>query len=347
LNVGIVGAGRIGSLHAEHLARHVPGVRIGAIADVNIAAAKELAGRHAVESAVDDYRQLTENPGIDAVIVCSSTDTHVDVIRAAADAGKHVFCEKPLDTDLRRIEDMLRHVESTGVTLQVGFNRRFDPNFRRMRQAIEEGAIGTPHVLKITSRDPAPPPEEYIRTSGGLFMDMTIHDFDMARFMMGDEVVEVFATGASLVDPSIGRLGDIDTAVVTLTFAGGGLGVIDNSRKAAYGYDQRVEVLGSAGMVATDNRTEDNHYVFDSTGRHSAKPLYFFLERYTESFITEMKEFVAAVLNGLRPPVDGHDGYVPVVIAHAAKKSLVERRPVRLEEIASLVIWDAARLPAR
>jgi myo-inositol 2-dehydrogenase/D-chiro-inositol 1-dehydrogenase len=334
LRVGVIGAGRIGKIHAENLAARIPGVDVAAIADINLRAAQELAAHLDVSAAVEDYHALLDDPTIHAVIVSSATDTHAHITEEAAMAGKHIFCEKPIDHDLAKIDRALAAVTRAGVKLQVGFNRRFDPNFRKLRQVVASGQIGEPHLLRITSRDPAPPPPEYIKVSGGIFLDMTIHDFDLARYLVGSEVTEVFAAGGVLVDPRIGEAGDVDTAVTLLRFANGAIGTIDNSRQAVYGYDQRAEVFGSGGAVSVANNTPDTALVSDTKGVHGARPLYFFLERYMESFIVEMREFVQAVQRDETPPVTGMDGRIPVVIALAASRSLRENRPVKLGEIA-------------
>ena len=333
LHTGVIGAGRIGKIHAESLARHVPGAAVSTIADVNLEAARELAGRLGIPRVTGDYREILADPTIDAVAICSSTDTHARLIIEAAAAGKHIFCEKPIDHDLAKIDQALAAVDKAGVSLQIGFNRRFDANFRAVRDLVAAGKLGQPHILRITSRDPAPPPVSYIKVSGGIFLDMTIHDFDMARYLMGSEVSEVYTAGAVLVDPEIGQAGDIDTAVVTLTFENGAIGTIDNSRKAVYGYDQRVEVFGSGGMVQVSNNTPNSAVYSDSDGVHAAKPLYFFLERYTQSFIDEMRQFCEAVAQGRPTPVTGIDGRIPVVMGMAAWKSYREKRPVKLSEI--------------
>ncbi len=331
---GVIGAGRIGKIHAENLATRIPGVRVAAIADVLPASAQQLAERLHIPAATADYGDILADPEIEAVAICSSTDTHAALIIEAAKAGKHIFCEKPISHDLGQIDAALAAVEAAGVKLQIGFNRRFDPNFRKVRQLVAEGKIGEPHILRITSRDPAPPPVEYVRVSGGIFLDMTIHDFDMARYQMGCEVTEVFAAGGVLVDAAIGEAGDIDTAVITLKFENGAIGVIDNSRKAVYGYDQRVEVFGSGGMVAVSNNTPDSHVYSNAEGVYAALPLYFFLERYTESFIAELREFAESIRNDTVPPVTGLDGRAPVLIGMAAWKSQRENRPVKVSEIA-------------
>lgn len=333
LRFGVIGAGRIGKIHAENLATRIPGAEVAAIADVNLESAQELASRLHIPSALDDYHALLSDPSIDAVAVCSSTDTHARIIVEAAQAGKHIFCEKPIDYDLTKIDAALEAVAKAGVKLQIGFNRRFDPNFRKARAMIAEGKIGAPHIIRITSRDPAPPPLSYVKSSGGMFFDMTIHDFDMARYLSGSEVDEVYTAAGVMVDPGIGEAGDVDTAVILLRFANGAIGTIDNSRKAVYGYDQRVEVFGSAGMVQAQNNISDNDVYYSADGVQSAKPLYFFLERYTESFIAELKEFAQSVRENTTPPVVGMDGRIPVLMGIAAKKSYLENRPVKLSEI--------------
>jgi myo-inositol 2-dehydrogenase/D-chiro-inositol 1-dehydrogenase len=338
LRFGVIGAGRIGKIHAENLATRIPGVEVAAIADVDLTAAQELAAHLHIPVALKDYHAILSDPAIDAVAICSSTDTHARIAIEAAEAGKHIFCEKPIDHDLNKIDAALDAVEKAGVKLQIGFNRRFDPNFRKVRAMVAEGKIGDPHIIRITSRDPAPPPVSYVKVSGGMFLDMTIHDFDMARYLSGSEVEEVYVAAGVMVDPAIGQAGDVDTAVITLRFASGAIGTIDNSRKAIYGYDQRVEVFGSEGMIQAHNNTPDNDVCYTADGVHSAKPLYFFLERYMESFIAELKEFVQSVREGTTPPVVGMDGRIPVVIGMAAKKSYLENRPVKLSEITTPVL---------
>lgn len=334
LRIGVIGAGRIGKIHAENLTRRIPGATVVAIADPALEAARETAERLRIPLAMADHHEILSDPEVDAVVICSSTNTHACIICEAAEAGKHIFCEKPISYDLAQIDESLSAVNKAGVKLQVGFNRRFDPNFRNVREMVAAGKIGEPHIIHITSRDPAPPPIEYIKVSGGIFFDMTIHDFDMARYLIGSEVEEIFVAGAVRVDPNIGQVGDIDTAVITLRFRNGTIGTIDNSRKAVYGYDQRVEVFGSEGMVMTLNNMPDSNIYSNAEGVHSAKPLYFFLERYTESFIAEMKAFVECILTDRQPPVTGVDGRIPVLLGMAAKKSYQENRPVQVSEVA-------------
>lgn len=333
LHLGIIGAGRIGQVHAEGLTRRVHGASVLAISDVNLAAAQSCAERYGIAQATSDYHELLGNPQIDAVLICSSTDTHAPLIGAAAAAGKHIFCEKPIALELTAIDQALTAVAAAGVKLQIGFNRRFDSNFRHLRETVANGGIGTPHLLRITSRDPAPPPLDYIRLSGGIFLDMTIHDFDLARYLLDAEVEEVYAAGAVLVDPEIGVAGDVDTTAITLRFANGALGIIDNSRRAVYGYDQRAEVFGSAGAVEALNKTPHNTRHSTATGVQEAKPLYFFLERYLDAYVAELQSFVDAVAQSQPTPVSGADGRAATVLGLAAWRSSRERRPVKVAEI--------------
>lgn len=333
INVGLVGAGRIGRVHAENLVYRVPEANLVAASDVFVEAAQKLSAELDVPAVYQDPRHILDDKEIDAVLICSSTDTHAQFIEDAAAAGMQIFCEKPIALDLDQIDRALAAVERAGVKLMIGFNRRFDPNFRRVREAVAAGEVGEPHLLKITSRDPAPPPIEYVRVSGGIFLDMTIHDFDMARFLMGQDVESVYAAGGVLVEPAIGQAGDVDTAVVTLHFCGDALGVIDNSRQAVYGYDQRVEVFGSSGMVSADNAYPNTATVSDARCVHRDLPLNFFMDRYVESYASEMRAFVDCIVNDTSPPVTGFDGRIAVVMGYAAKKSLAEARPVRLDEV--------------
>lgn len=334
MNFGIIGAGRIGQVHAESLAFRIPEANLIAVSDLFIDAARICAEKFRIPHATQDHRDLLTNSEIDAVVICSSTETHVPFIIEAAEAGKHVFCEKPIALELTRIDRALSVVEKTGIKLQIGFNRRFDANFRHLRKTVQHGAVGTPHLIRITSRDPAPPPLEYIKGSGGIFLDMTIHDFDMARHLMDSEVVEIYASGGVMIDPAIGEVDDIDTALITLRFENGALGVIDNSRQAVYGYDQRAEIFGSKGAIESGHKTPYQAVLSTVDGLESAKPLYFFLERYMDSYVDEMRAFMAAVRDDTPVPVDGNDGRISVVMGHAAWKSYRENRPVRLDEIA-------------
>lgn len=333
IKIGIIGAGRIGKLHAENISYFIPEVEIKSIADILADQIKDWAYGLGIKNVVKDYHEILSDPEISAVLICSSTNTHAQISIEAAEAGKHIFCEKPVDLSIDKIKRAIEAVEKAGVKFQVGFNRRFDHNFKKVRDLVMEGKVGEPHIIRITSRDPAPPPIEYVKVSGGIFLDMTIHDFDMARYLSGSEVEEVYVQAAALVDPAIGKAGDVDTAVVVLKFESGAIGVIDNSRKAAYGYDQRVEVFGSKGSAAASNDTPTNTILSTEEGVQGDKPLYFFLERYKESFIAEMRDFFSAILNDKDTPVTAMDGLKPVIIGLAAKKSLAEGRPVKTSEI--------------
>jgi len=335
VNIALIGTGRIGRLHARNLAYRVPGARLLAIVDVLPDAAQACASETQVGEVCSDYRAVLERRDVDAVAICASTNMHARIVQDAAAAGKHIFCEKPLDLDLGRIDAMLAAVQRAGVKLQVGFNRRFDVHFRRVRDIVASGEIGVPHVVRICSRDPAPPPLAYIKVSGGLFLDQTIHDFDMARFVIGREVRELYAAGEVLVDPAIGEAGDVDTAVVTLRYDGGAIGCIDNSRKAVYGYDQRLEVFGSRGVASAANPRPDTAEWSTADAVHSSMLGFFFIERYTDSYIAEMRAFVECIQQDKPPEVGGADGRAAVVLGYAAKKSLAENRPVRLEEVAT------------
>lgn len=333
LTVGIIGAGRIGRLHVDNL-RLIPQIRIKSVSDVAAQHLETWAEEKQIEVLTIDYHELLNDPVIQAIFICSPTNTHADIIKEAAAAGKHIFCEKPVSFSVEETEEALAAVEKAGVKLQVGFNRRFDPNFRKIHTLVQQGEIGTPHILRITSRDPEPPGVDYIKSSGGLFMDMSIHDFDMARYVMDSEVVEVFAKGAVLVNPVIGEAGDIDTAIITLKFANGALGVIDNSRRAVYGYDQRLEIFGDKGAAEVNNNRATTVEVSTIDNVTKEKPLYFFLERYTQAYIDEVTEFAAAVLENHEVSCNGFDGLQAERIARAARQSLETGAPVQLKPAA-------------
>ena len=334
LNIGIIGAGRIGKVHLQSVTRYVADAKVIALADPFMnAETEEWARSLGVGKLTCDYKEILADPEVDAVFICSSTDTHSAISLEAIAAGKHIFCEKPVDHDLGKIKAVMQALEGSNVKYQVGFNRRFDHNFAAAREAVASGRIGELAVLKITSRDPGAPPVDYIRVSGGIFLDMTIHDFDMVRFISGEEVTEVYAAGGVTVDPAIGEAGDIDTAVVTLRLESGALAVIDNCRRASYGYDQRLEAFGSKGQVAISNDTASSAVVSDASGVTAEKPLYFFLERYMQAYAAEVEAFVAAVRDDTPVPVGIDAGLQSVLIGVAAKKSLELGRPVKLSEI--------------
>ncbi len=333
IRVAVIGAGRIGSLHAENLATRIPEAQLVAISDIRREAAEQCAQAWGIPEVYEDPDPMMARDDVDAVLICSSTDTHAALIEQTAAAGKHIFCEKPIDLDVARIDRALEAVERAGVTMMVGFNRRFDHNFRRLRALVQDGAVGEPHLLHIISRDPAPPPLDYVRVSGGIFLDMTIHDFDMARYLMDSEVVELHVMGDVRIDPAIGEAGDLDTVVIMMRFANGAIGTIDNSRQAVYGYDQRAEVFGSRGVVRSANDYPNTAMLADADGVRRDNPLYFFLERYTESYVDELRAFVRSVTEGTPPPTTGADGRLAILMGYAAKRSVAEGRPVTMEEI--------------
>ena len=327
ITTGILGAGRIGRLHGDNILR-MNGVDLKAVADPY---ADFGSWPEAAVATGEDPDLVLGDDSIEAVLICSPTPTHADFIERAAAAGKHVFCEKPIDLEPDRIRRTLAAVDQAGVKLQVGFNRRFDPTFATVKRAVDNGEIGEIHLVKITSRDPEAPPADYVASSGGIFLDMTIHDFDMVRFLSGAEIVEVHAYGAVLIDPAIGTAGDVDTAVTTLRLSNGALAVIENSRQAVYGYDQRVEVFGSKGSAEALNEAPAQVRLSTADGIRNEKPLYFFLERYQASFVSELETFFACVRDDQAPPVDGRDGLMSVVAGLAATRSRAVNRPVVVE----------------
>jgi len=333
IKIVVLGTGRIGRMHAEYLAHRVDEAEVAGVFDVNTEAARAVSEQLGCPLALTLEEALSLEA--DAVAIATSTDTHVEMMQAAADAGRAIFVEKPISLDLNQVDDALAKIESSGVLVQVGFNRRFDPSHRAVAQAVKAGVVGDVHLCHITSRDPGPPPIEYIKVSGGIFCDMMIHDFDMARYVVGSEVTSVYATGGVLVDPAIGEAGDLDTAVAVLTHENGATTTITNSRKAVYGYDQRVEVFGSEGMVASDNHTDHQTKVATAAGFAGAPLQHFFLERYTQSYLDQWSVFCRSVEAGdQQSEVTGADGRRPLLMGLAAWKSVREGRPVLLTEIA-------------
>jgi myo-inositol 2-dehydrogenase / D-chiro-inositol 1-dehydrogenase len=320
-------AGRIGAIHAGNIAASAR-ARLAHVVDVNAAAASVLAAKHGAQAS--GVAEALADPSVTAVLIASSTDTHADLAIAAARAGKAIFCEKPIDLSLARVDECLAEVARAGVPMLFGFNRRFDPSFAELQARIAAGALGAVEQVIVTSRDPGPPPLDYIRVSGGMFRDMTIHDFDMARWLLGEEPVEVFAWGANAVDPAIGAAGDIDGAMVLLRTASGRLAHINNSRRASYGYDQRIEVHGSLGRLLAGNRTATTVEQADARAVSADKPLHFFLERYAEAYRRELDAFLDALERGAPMPVGPADGRQALVLAEAALRSLAEGRPVRV-----------------
>jgi len=321
LKIGIIGLGRIGRIHYNNIRHHIPEADVVMVSDVDKNGLPE-------DVPQVDAGTLIGHPDVDAVVICSPTDTHADYVDRCARQGKHVFCEKPLDLSLDRIRETLAVVREHNIQLMLGFNRRFDTNFMKLKALVDEGKIGEVQLVKITSRDPAPPSVDYLRSSGGLFLDMTIHDFDMARYVMGKEVKEVYAAASELTGGAVAEAGDIDTAVITLKFEDGSMAVIDNSRKAVYGYDQRLEVFGSKGMAHVENNRPDNHVYYNESGASSALPLHFFMERYMASYLTEMTAFIKSVQGKLPVPVGGLDGLKATMLAVAAQQSVAQHAPV-------------------
>ena len=290
IKVAVAGLGRIGKIHLENLCQNFREEEVEVVAVMDpLDEAKQIADKFNITTFTKDFDNLLEVPNLDAVLVCSPSNTHVDFVKKAAEAKKQIFCEKPLGLSLQHIQETLKVVKEAGVKLMLGFNRRFDPEFKKIKELVLKGAIGDLQVLKITSRDPCPPPIEYIKVSEGIFIDMAVHDFDMARYISGKEVKQVFAQGSVKIDPKIGEAGDIDTAVSVLTFEDDSMAVIDNSRKAAYGYDQRLEAFGSKGMAQAENNFPNSHKLYTAKGVLSDTPLYFFLERYNASYAQEIR----------------------------------------------------------
>jgi myo-inositol 2-dehydrogenase/D-chiro-inositol 1-dehydrogenase len=331
VNIAVIGTGRMGSVHVANLVRKIPEANLSAICDIRLDVARAVAADLGIQRVVQNYHELLEDKDIEAVLIATSTNTHAEIIKDVAKAGKHIFCEKPLALDLESIDDALSAVESARVKLQVGFNRRFDKSFQKVREIVKSGEIGRPCVFRITNRDPELPSKEFLRVSGGMFLDMTIHDFDMARFQIG-EVDEVYAMGNVLIDPELNTFGDVDTSVVTLKFADGTLGAIDNSRQAVYGYDQRLEVFCLNGVAKAENETVHTAIVGNTDGFHSARIPHFFMQRYAPCYVEEVRQFIECVREDLPTPTTGKDGRMAVVLGHAAWKSLHEHRPVRLRE---------------
>ena len=333
VNIAIFGVGRIGKIHLKNLLRF-SGVNVVAVADTHYPA-DEFKKEFKDVFFSSNPEEVLALPAVEAVLICTPTSSHAAMIELALQSGKHIFCEKPVDLSLERTKALVDMANQSGVKLMLGFNRRFDPDFLQARKSIQAGRIGDIQIIKITSRDPGLPPLDYIKNSGGLFMDMAIHDFDMARYMMGKEVKEVYSRGLVLVDKQVGEVGDVDTALTTLIFEDDTYAVIDNSRKAIYGYDQRLEVFGNKGMIQVENNQHNRNIVSDAEGIHQSLPLDFFMDRYAASYLNEIQYFVDAISKNAPIPVSGDDGLKATIIAVAAKKSVLEGRPVAISEIAA------------
>jgi myo-inositol 2-dehydrogenase/D-chiro-inositol 1-dehydrogenase len=330
IRFAVLGAGRIGKVHARAITGN-PDARLVAVTDAMAPAAEALARDYGAEARSTEAIIAADD--IDAVAICTPTDTHADLIEQAARAGKAIFCEKPVDLDVARVQRCLAVVEETGAKLMVGFNRRFDPHFRAVRRAIDDGRIGEVEMMTIVSRDPGAPPLDYIRRSGGIFRDMTIHDFDMARWLLDEEPVAVTAVGSVLTDPAIGEAGDFDSANVVLVTASGRQCAITNSRRATYGYDQRVEVLGSKGLVSAENQREVSIELANGEGFLRPPLLDFFMTRYTAAYAAEIAAFVAGLRDGTPLAPSGNDGLLALVLAEAAVRSAAEGRKVAVAEV--------------
>jgi len=337
IKTGIIGTGRIGMMHAENIKRFIPETEIKTVADIYADKARDWGKSLDIENITIDYKDIINDPEIEVVVICSSTDTHARFIIEASKAGKHIFCEKPIDLNINKIKEAIKAIDEAGIKFQLGFNRRFDHNFSKVHDLIRENKIGDVYIIKITSWDPEPPPIEYLKVCGGIFLDMTIHDFDMARFLSGSEVTEVSVNAAALVEPDIGRVikDYYDTAIVNLKFENGIIGVIDNCRKAIYGYDQRVEILGSKGSIIISNDIPTTAVVSTEKGVLHEKPLYFFIERYSDSYIEEMKQFYKAIINDEDTHVGAIDGLKSVEIGLTAQESAIEGKTIKVDEFLS------------
>ena len=330
LRFAILGAGRIGQVHARAVAS-TPGAKLVAIADPIAAAANSVRDGYGCDIRTIDA--ILASADVDAVVICTPTDTHADLIEKFTNAGKAVFCEKPVDLSLSRVKACLKVVTANKGRVMVGFNRRFDPDFMGVKAAIDAGTLGEVEMITITSRDPGAPPADYITRSGGIFRDMTIHDFDMARWLLGEEVETVIAAASVLTDAAIGDLGDFDSVNVILRTASGKQAVITNSRRATYGYDQRIEVLGSKGMALAENQGQNRVVLADISGFHAAPLLNFFMTRYIAAYANEIAAFVSAIKNGTDTPTTTHDGLMALALAEAALKSVAESRAVNVAEV--------------
>jgi myo-inositol 2-dehydrogenase/D-chiro-inositol 1-dehydrogenase len=332
VKMAVIGTGRMGSVHVRNIVRNIPEVDLVAVCDIRLDVAQAVADECGIQRVVEDYHDLLADEEIEAVLIASSTNTHAFIMKDVASAGKHIFCEKPLAMELEKIDEALAAVDKAGVKLQVGFNRRFDKSLQRVKEIVDSGQIGRPCILHIVNRDPDFPDMDFLRVSGGIFLDLAIHDFDMVRYQLG-EVVEVYAAGGVLIEPQLNDFGDLDTDVVMLKFANGAVGTIDNSRKAVYGYDQRLEVFCSNGTAMANNETETTVVKGNQDGFLSAKLPYFFMQRYAPCYVEEVRQFVECVRYDKPTPTTGADGRAAVVLGHAAWKSLHENRPVKISEI--------------
>ncbi|MEY0147749.1 inositol 2-dehydrogenase [Providencia rettgeri] len=326
-NIALFGAGRIGQVHAVNIAGHKE-TKLYSVIDPYQPNAVALAEKY--QAKVQTTEEAMQDPNVQGVLIASATDTHADLIELAAKHKKVIFCEKPVHLDLERVKQYLKSVKEHNVPLFIGFNRRYDPQFRHLKNLFQQGAIGKAESLIITSRDPSPPPAEYVKVSGGMFRDMTIHDFDMARFMIGEEPCSVYAQGSNVVDPAIGQAGDIDTAFIILKFPSGAMATISNSRRSGYGYDQRIELHGEKGLLTAGNIKENSVALLSEVGCLSAKPEYFFLQRYHEAYQAEWQHFVDILAGRAESETTGTDGELALYLADKALESLKTGKEVKL-----------------
>jgi myo-inositol 2-dehydrogenase/D-chiro-inositol 1-dehydrogenase len=331
VNMAVIGTGRIGSVHTRNLVRAIHEANVVAVCDIRLEVAQAVADELGIDRVVKDYHELLEDKDIEALLIATNTDTHAFIVKDAALAGKQIFCEKPLALQLADIDEVMQIVEDTGVKLQVGYNRRFDKSLQRVHQVVASGEIGRPCILHITNRDPEPPSLEYARTSGGMFLDMSIHDFDMVRYQIS-EVEEIYAIGNVLVTPYLKDIGDVDVDIIALKFTNGAIGTIDNSRQCVYGYDQRLEVFCSLGTAMAGNEFENTGVMGDRTGFHSAKVPYSFIERYADCYITEVRQFVQCVRDDKPVSPTGYDSRASVLLGMAAWESFHQNRPICMHD---------------
>lgn len=337
INIAVIGTGRIGSVHTRNLVRSIHEANVVAVCDIRLDVAQAVADELGIERVVKDYHELLEDKSIEAILIATNTNTHAFIVKDAANAGKQIFCEKPLALDLESTDEVIETVEKTGVKLQVGFNRRFDKSFKQVREVVASGEIGTPCMLHIVNRDPEPPSLEYAKTSGGMFLDMSIHDFDMARFQIG-EVDEIYSLGNVLITPYLKEIGDLDIDVITLRFANGVLGTIDNSRTCVYGYDQRLEVFCAKGSARADNEIINTAIVGNGTGFHSASLPYFFIQRYADGYINEVSQFLRCVRDDLPVSPTAQDSRAAVLLGMAAWEAFRQNRPIQMKQFADSLL---------
>lgn len=332
INVGVVGAGRIGKIHIANMEK-LNGVNVKTVADPFADDLQEWFDTTKAEKFTTDHNDILDDDDIDVIFICSPTDTHIPLINAAAEKGKHVFCEKPISFSQEETLQTHNLIKEKNIKVQIGFNRRFDRSFSKVKRLVKDDKVGDVHIVKITSRDPEPPTLDYVERSGGIFFDMTIHDFDMARYLASSDVTEIYAQGGALVNPDIAKYNDIDTAIITLKYENGAHGVIDNSREAVYGYDQRIEVFGSKGNIMVSNETETKVKLFEKESVSEDNPLHFFLERYMDAFYEEVSNFFESIRNNQEVSPSFEDGMKAQQLAFAAKTSYETGKPVKIEKI--------------